>query len=229
MPLPARPFEGNPAAVCPLAAWLPDELMQSIAQENNLSETAFFVMENGTPSIRWFTPTAEVRLCGHATLASAYVLFHIPGFPGDRIDFESKSGILSVWKKEGCLIMDFPAQPPEPCDTPQEIINAFDAAPAECFRGEDYVVIFEAAEAVYNADPNPEVLKRLDGRGCIISAPSKEYDFIARFFAPKYGVAEDPVTDSAYTQLVPYWAEHTNRKKFHVRQGSKIHGGDRGN
>jgi PhzF family phenazine biosynthesis protein len=215
-----RAFEGNPAAVCPLDAWLPDELMQSIAAENNLSETAFFVPEGEGFSIRWFTPSAEVALCGHATLASAFVLFNILGFTGDRIDFNSKSGILPVSRSGERLELDFPSQPPEPCDTPKEIIEAFGMTPRECLKAEDYVVIFQNAEQVQTASPNIDILRSLDSRGVIISAVSEEYDFVARFFAPNLGIAEDPVTGSAYTQLVPYWAKKTGKTVFHAKQVS---------
>lgn len=218
----SKAFEGNPAAVCPLDTWLPGELMQSIAAENNLSETAFFVAGSTGYSIRWFTPAGEVNLCGHATLASAYVLFNILGYAGERIEFESKSGALSVSRDNDWLVLDFPAQPPSPCDTPPEIIEAFGTTPSECLKHEDYLVIFDTAEEVQTAAPEMEILKKLDGRGVIISAPSSdEHDFIVRFFAPKYGILEDPVTGSAYTQLVPYWAKRMHKDKFHARQVSK--------
>ena len=213
-----KAFEGNPAAVCPLNSWLPDELMQSIAAENNLAETAFFVPEGTGYFIRWFTPITEVDLCGHATLASAYVLFNILDFNGDKIDFDSKSGILSVSRDGDSLIMDFPSQPPEPCDTPKEIIEAFGMMPNECLKYEDYVVIFDNAEQVQMADPDFEILKKLDCRGVIISSLSEEYDFVARFFAPNFGIPEDPVTGSAYTRLVPYWAQKTDKTRFRVKQ-----------
>ena len=215
-----RAFEGNPAAVCPLDSWLPDELMQSIAAENNLSETAFFVPEGTGYFIRWFTPTMEVNLCGHATLASAYVLFNILEFDGNEIDFNSKSGILPVSKDGDSLVMDFPSQPPEPCDTPKEIIEAFGIVPNECLIYENYVAIFDNAEQVQTANPNLEILKKLDCRGVIISAISEEYDFVTRFFAPNAGIPEDPVTGSAHTKLVPYWARKTGKTKFHVKQVS---------
>jgi len=215
-----RTFEGNPAAVCPLDSWLPDKLMQSIAAENNLSETAFFVPEGEGYSIRWFTPAAEVALCGHATLASAFVLFNILDYKGDRIDFNSKSGILHVSRSGERLVLDFPSQPPEPCDVSEEIIEAFGMVPRECLKAEDHLLIFQNADQVQTAIPNIDILRNLDSRGVIISAASKEYDFVARFFAPNLGVAEDPVTGSAYTQLVPYWAKQTGKTVFHARQVS---------
>ncbi len=211
-------FTGNPAAVCPLDEWLSDETMQAIAAENNLSETAFFVpMDNGF-HIRWFTPVSEVDLCGHATLASAYVLFDILKYPKDKIDFASRSGTLSVTRDGDWFVMDFPAQPPVPCDIPAEIIQAFDATPVECLKSEDYVVVFEREADIESANPDFELLKKLDLRGVTITAKSTRYDFVARFFAPQYGIPEDPVTGSAYTQLAPYWAAKTGLKKFRAKQ-----------
>jgi PhzF family phenazine biosynthesis protein len=213
-------FEGNPAAVCPLANWLPDEIMQAIATENNLSETAFFIPKEDGYQIRWFTPTSEVDLCGHATLASAYVVFNMLGCQKDKIEFDSRSGILTVMKDNEWLIMDFPAQPPVACDIPEEIIQAFNIAPVECLRSEDLIVVFENEIDIESADPDFEPLKKLDLRGVIITATSKHYDFVARFFAPKYGIPEDPVTGSAYTQLAPYWESKLGPKRFTVKQVS---------
>ena len=213
-------FEGNPAAVCPLDAWIPDEIMQSIAAENNLSETAFFVSKGNGYHIRWFTPVSEVDLCGHATLASAYVLFDILGYKKDKIEFDSNSGILAVTKVNEWLVMDFPAQPPVPCDIPKEIIKAFKIAPIECLKSEDLIVVFEKEIDIESANPDLEQLKKLDFRGVIITAKSTRYDFVARFFAPKYGIPEDPVTGSAYTQLAPYWASRIGSKRFSVKQVS---------
>jgi len=213
-------FEGNPAAVCPLDEWLPDEIMQSIAKENNLSETAFFVPKNTDFHIRWFTPKSEVDLCGHATLASAYVLFHVLGYKKDKIEFDSKSGRLAVTKDNEWLIMDFPAQPPIACDIPKEIVKAFDIAPIECLKSEDFIVVFGREFDIESAIPDLEQLKKLDLRGVIITAKSTRYDFVARFFAPKYGISEDPVTGSAYTQLAPYWASKIGSKRFSVKQVS---------
>jgi predicted PhzF superfamily epimerase YddE/YHI9 len=215
-----RAFEGNPAAVCPLSSWLPDQLMQSIAAENNLSETAFFVPEGSDYSIRWFTPVAEVDLCGHATLASAWVLFNCLGFEGDRVRFNSKSGPLAVSRDGDGLVMDFPSHPPRPCATPVEILEAFDATPVECLQHDDYLVIFDDKKAVLQADPKIDILAGLDSRGVIISAPSDEYDFVSRFFAPSVGIPEDPVTGSAHTQLTPYWAGRLGKQHLHAKQVS---------
>ncbi len=211
-------FEGNPAAVCPLDKWLPDEIMQSIAEENNLSETAFFVPKGNGFHIRWFTPASEVDLCGHATLAAAYVLFSILGYKRDKIEFDSKSGTLTVTKNDEWLVMDFPAQPPVSCDIPNEIVKAFEITPIECLKSEDFIVVFEHEIDIESANPDFEQLKKLDLRGVIITAKSFRYDFVARFFAPKYGIPEDPVTGSAYTQLAPYWASKIGSKRFSVKQ-----------
>ena len=218
-------FKGNPAAVCPLSEWLPPETMQSIAAENNLSETAFFVPKGNDYSIRWFTPVSEVTLCGHATLGSAYVLFHILDYENDEIRFNSKSGILKVTKQDDWLTLDFPKQPPVPCDTPLELIAAFNVEPIECMVSEDHIAVFENETDIETANPNYEQLKKLDSRGVIITAKSMRYDFVARSFAPTLGVPEDPVTGSAYTQLAPYWASKLGPKKFKAKQMS-LRGGE---
>jgi len=194
--------------------------MQSIAAENNLSETAFFVPDADGFHIRWFTPTTEVALCGHATLASAFVLFNILNHKGDTIVFNSTSGPLPVSRDGDRLVLDFPSQPPEPCATPTAIVEAFGIEPKECLRAVDYVLIFDSAERVQAADPNMEMLRNVDCRGVIISAAADDYDFVARFFAPNAGIAEDPVTGSAYTKLVPYWAKQTGKTTFHAKQVS---------
>ena len=211
-------FEGNPAAVCPLDEWLPDETMQSIAEENNLSETAFFVPKDDGFHIRWFTPASEVDLCGHATLGSAYVLFNILGYKNEAIQFDSKSGILVVTKQDDWLTLDFPKQPPVYCETPKEIVEAFNKEPIECMMSEDIIAVFENEIDIESANPNFEQLKKLDSRGVIITAKSMRYDFVARFFAPKYGIPEDPVTGSAYTQLAPDWASKLGKQKFKAKQ-----------
>lgn len=215
-----KPFEGNPAAICPLQSWLPDKVMQSIAEENNLSETAFFVPTKNGFHIRWFTPVAEVDLCGHATLASAYVIFTFLGFEENTINFESKSGLLKVVKNESLLVLDFPSQPPIPCKIPDEIISAFKCQPVECLKSEDYIVVFRDEDEVNSAQPDFGALSRLDLRGVAITSKSTKYDFVARFFAPKFGINEDPVTGSAYTQLVPYWSNILGITKLHAKQVS---------
>jgi len=216
----SRLFKGNPAAVCPLDEWIPDELMQSIAGENNLSETAFFVPRGDGFHIRWFTPTSEVDLCGHATLATAYVLFDLLDYKRDKIAFDSRSGILTVTRDSDWLTMDFPAQPPVVCDIPPGIIKAFNLVPIECLSSEDLIVVFERENEIKSAKPDLNQLMKLNWRGVVITAKSSRYDFIARFFAPKYGILEDPVTGSAYTQLAPYWASKIGPKRFRVKQES---------
>ena len=213
-----KPFEGNPAAICPLDEWLPDEVMLSIAEENNLSETAFFVPTTKGFHIRWFTPVTEVDLCGHATLATAYVLFHCLGYKNETIVFESKSGILNVSRKDALLVMDFPAQQPSICDTPEEIEQAFGIKPIECLKSEDYIVVFDNHNEVLAVEPKLDLLNNLDLRGVIITSKSDSHDFVARFFAPKYGINEDPVTGSAYTQLAPYWSKKLGILKLCAKQ-----------
>ena len=215
-----KTFEGNPAMVCPLESWISDELMQQIASENNLSETAFFVKENEGYHLRWFTPKAEVNMCGHATLASAYVLFECMGYAKETIDFTTKSGILGVRKEANRYAMDFPIQAIEPCDILESIEKAFGVKPIATFASMDYIVVFENEEDFLLAKPNLALLKELDLRGVCISAKSKKYDFVTRFFAPKIGVDEDPVTGSAFTQLVSYWANVLGKEQLHAKQVS---------
>jgi len=216
----AECFKGNPAAVCPLEKWLTDEVMLAIAAENNLSETAFFITTENGFHIRWFTPTTEVALCGHATLASAYVIFNELNYKNSTILFDSKSGVLKVEKKDQLLIMDFPAQPPVACKTPKELEEAFGITPLFCLKSEDYIFVVENEIDVINANPDFNLLKKIDLRGVSITSHSDEYDFISRFFAPKYGINEDPVTGSAHTELAPYWAKRLNKNKLKAKQAS---------
>lgn len=217
-------FSGNPAAVCPLDNWLDDETMQSIALENNLSETAFFVKEDEVYHLRWFTPLSEVDMCGHATLASAYVLFECLNFKSEEILFKTKSGELKVWKENNKFVMEFPILALSESDIFEEIEEAFGMKPNCIFSSMDYIVIFDNEEDIYNANPNLESLKKLDLRGVCISAKSNRYDFITRFFAPKYGIDEDPVTGSAFTQLVSYWDEALSTNEFYAKQVSSRSG-----
>ena len=213
-----QPFEGNPAAVVPLDEWLPDATMQAVAEENNLSETAFFVPANDSFHIRWFTPNKEVKLCGHATLAAAYVLFNILGYKQGVLSFDSLSGPLSVSKNDDILTLNFPAQPPEGCDIPPLLSKGLGHPPKECLSHDDFLAVFENEEVVLGIVPDHQWLKQLDLRGVIATAPSAEVDFVARFFAPKCGIPEDPVTGSAYTQLVPYWSNKLGRSKLNAKQ-----------
>ncbi|GAX60977.1 phenazine biosynthesis protein [Candidatus Scalindua japonica] len=216
-----RVFKGNPAAVIPLESWLPENTMQSIAQENNLSETTFFVPTDNGFHIRWFTPETEVDLCGHATLAAAYVLLNLFDYKKERVEFESKSGNLTVFQKDGWLVMDFPAQSPIPCNIPDAIVKAFGRTPIECLQAEDYTVVFENESEVLSIKPDMVYLKKLDLRGVIITSRSKKYDFVSRFFAPNFGIDEDPVTGSAHTQLTPYWSGKLGKTKMEVKQISR--------
>ena len=213
-----KPFEGNPAAVVPLEEWLPDTTMQAIAGENNLAETAFFVPAKGDYHIRWFTPKKEVKLCGHATLASAFVLFNSLGYARDTIVFDSLSGPLAVTKANNWLTLDFPAQKPVSCAIPDELVLGLGKTPSECYANEDFVAVFENAREISSIKPVYSYLEKLDHRGVIVTASATEFDFVARFFAPKYGIPEDPVTGSAYTQLTPYWAEKTGKTKLRAKQ-----------
>jgi len=213
-----KPFEGNSAAVIPLDDWLPDSLMQSIAEENNLAETAFFVQNDSGFNIRWFTPTKEVKLCGHATLASAFVLFNFLGYESNSITFNSLSGPLSVTRSGDLLTLDFPTQKPEKCVAPAKLVEGLGLMPIECYMNEDYVAVFDNENEISHITPNHSHLEQLDLRGVIVTAPSSKYDFVARFFAPKFGIPEDPVTGSAYTQLVPYWTERIGKSKLRAKQ-----------
>ena len=219
-------FKGNPAAVCPLEKWLDDELMQAIALENNLSETAFIVAKGDAYDLRWFTPAAEVDLCGHATLASAYVVFEHLDKQAQEVHFDTRSGRLSVTRgSDGMLAMDFPVQPGEPIEVSQEIISGLGAEPSYLFGGEDFMAVFERESQIRAIEPDHAVLKKFERRGVIITAPGDEVDFVSRFFAPGYGIPEDPVTGSAHCMLTPYWAERLGKTEMRARQISS-RGGD---
>ncbi len=216
-----RVFGGNPAAVCPLKEWLDKGLLQAIAQENNLSETAFFVPAKHGYHIRWFTPVAEVDLCGHATLASAYVIFNITNPSLSRVSFESRSGMLTVSREGDLLIMDFPSQPPRPCDVPTDLLEGVRKRPLEVLCSEDFFVVFSKEREVRELEPDMARLKKVPLRGVIVTAPGEDADFVSRFFAPKYGIAEDPVTGSAHSALTPYWASRLEKKTLKAYQVSK--------
>lgn len=211
-------FSGNPAAVCPLDGWIPDEQMQQIAMENNLSETAFFVKNGDAYHLRWFTPTDEVDLCGHATLASAHVLFEHLGYSGDKITFRTNSGDLLVHQKEAHLVMDFPSTEGKKVIAPTNLLKALNVSPLEVLKADDYMVVVEKQEQVEKLDPNIALLGTLKTRGVIVTARGREVDFVSRFFAPAVGVDEDPVTGSTHTLLAPYWAAKLNKKKLQARQ-----------
>ncbi len=223
-----RVFEGNPAAVCPLESWLPDATLQAIAMENNLSETAFFVPDGPSFHLRWFTPVAEVDLCGHATLATAHVLFEELGYAGPAIEFMTRSGRLVVERTDGMLVMDFPAQPPVPCAAPAALLDALGAPPVEVLAADDYVVVFDDETIVRTMAPDMAKLSTLALRGVCVTAPGTPgsgIDFVSRFFAPRYGIPEDPVTGSAHCELAPYWAGRLGKQRLAAYQAS-ARGGD---
>ena len=214
-------FEGNPAAVVPLERWLPDEVMQSIAQENNLSETAFFCKSPEGFDLRWFTPNREVKLCGHATLATAFIIFKIFNYKLDKILFKSLSGILYVEKAGDLIKMDLPSQNPIICDIPKLLKDGLGLRPEVCYFNEDYIAVFKNENDIISIQPDFQKLKMLKSRGVIITAPAIEYDFVSRAFFPKYTILEDSVTGSAYTKLIPYWFERTGKTELYSKQVSK--------
>ncbi|KPK35730.1 MAG: isomerase [Betaproteobacteria bacterium SG8_40] len=213
-------FEGNPAAVCPLDDWLPDRLLQSIAAENNLSETAFFVPAGQGFDLRWFTPATEVDLCGHATLASAHILFESLGYSGAAVSFNTRSGELIVKRAGKDYSMDFPAQPPQACAPPAGLKEGLGASPLEVLASQDYMAVFHSEAQVRSLTPDYSILRALDLRGVIATAPGDNVDFVSRFFAPGAGIDEDPVTGSAHCALAPYWSERLGRQRLQARQVS---------
>lgn len=220
-----RVFEGNPAAICPLEQWPEDRLLQSIAGENYLPETAFFIPTEAGYHIRWFTPKAEVDLCGHATLAAAFVLYEHLGYKGDTISFQSKSGDLSVSRKGRRLVMNFPAQPPLDCPAPDALVEGLGRRPLEVLRSDDYLAVYEKEDDIRAISPDFEKLTEIDLRGVIVTAKGRSVDFVSRFFAPKLGIKEDPVTGSAHCELTPYWSPRLGKKSLKARQLSE-RGGD---
>lgn len=214
-------FGGNPAAVCPLEKWLDDELMQNLAQENNLSETAFFVKAGDDYELRWFTPEIEVDLCGHATLATAHVLFEHLGYAEAEIRFHTKSGQLTVKKEGERLMMDFPTDDMPQVDPPAVLFQALGVRSDHVFFTDDYMVVLDSEEEVKNLDPDFILLSEVNARGVIVTAPGNEVDFVSRFFAPGAGIDEDPVTGSAHTKLTPYWSKRFEKDVLEARQISK--------
>jgi PhzF family phenazine biosynthesis protein len=215
-------FKGNPAAICPLRIWLPVETMQKIAMENNLSETGFYVHEPNGYRIRWFTPAAEVELCGHATLAAGHVLFNHEGYAGDDILFNSLSGILKVRKNGDMLVLDFPADTIQPAEASKEILQGLNCKPVQVFKGRsDLMLVLTTEMEIAELNPDFTLLSRAAGRGIIVTAPGDSVDFVSRFFAPAVGINEDPVTGSAHTTLTPYWAKRLNKTELTAMQLSK--------
>ncbi len=219
-------FRGNPAAVCPLQEWLPDSVMQNIAMENNLSETAFYVKEKEGFRIRWFTPAVEVDLCGHATLATAFVIFNYEGHTENKITFNSRSGLLNVTKSAHLLTLDFPTDTLTAVNAPTELEDGLGVKSKATFRGKtDYLVVLENEAQVQRLQPDMRKIAQVKARGVIVTARGEKVDFVSRFFGPQSGVDEDPVTGSAHTTLTPYWASVLHKTEFSARQLS-LRGGD---
>lgn len=214
-----RLFGGNPAAVCPVETWPADPVLQSIAAENNLAETAFFSGGEGQYRLRWFTPVVEVALCGHATLAAAHVIFTFREPGRDRLTFESRSGALGVTREGDWLTLDFPALPARPGPAPFDVAAALRAQPAEIRVARDLLVAFDSPEEVLALQPDMPALGAAE-RGVIATAPGRDCDFVSRFFAPAVGIPEDPVTGSAHCTLAPYWAERLGKTDLRARQVS---------
>jgi len=218
-------FAGNPAGVCPLDAWLPTDKMQKIAMENNHSETAFFVKGKDCYDIRWFTPAVEVDLCGHATLAAAYVIFHFEKYSGSVIEFHSRSGLLKVKKDGDELTLDFPADKIMRAVLPGELKRGLGLPPVETYKGRnDYMLVYKTQKEIEDMTPDFGIIAKAPARGTIVTAKGNDVDFVSRFFAPQVGVAEDPVTGSAHTTLTPYWAGKLGKTELTAMQLSKRRG-----
>ena len=212
-------FAGNPAAVCPLEQWISADVMQKIAAENNLSETAFFVKQaDGAYHIRWFTPTAEVDLCGHATLATAHVLFAHLGHCEDSVRFHSASGPLRVNRMGDFLQLDFPRQDPQLSKMPEYLVEGLGMTPGAVLRHQDYIAVLNNAADIATMAPDFRTLSRIETRGICVTARGEDCDFVCRFFAPAWGIDEDPVTGSAYCELAPFWAEQLGKTRMTARQ-----------
>lgn len=220
-------FRGNPAAVCPLEQWLPDDVLQDIAAENAVAETVFFLARPDGFAIRWFTPDLEMDLCGHATLAAAHVIARHLGYPAREICFHSASGLLRVEVGDTRLSLDFPARVAEPAAVPPVIVEAMGRAPLAVLKSRDYVLLYEDEDVIRNLRPQQAILDRinLDPGGVVVTAPGREVDFVSRYFTPQATIFEDPVTGSAHCSLIPYWAERLGKTTLHARQLSR-RGGD---
>ena len=211
-------FCGNPAAVCPLENWIDNKVLQSIASENNLPETAFVVKEKEGYRIRWFTPSSEVDLCGHATLASAFIIFKEIERTVTEIQFFSNSGELNVTRESDLISLDFPSRPAQISQNSQKVVSAFNIKPIEVFEADDYLLIYDNEQQIEKIVPDLNLLKQLNLRGVIVSSKGDDCDFVSRFFTPKYGIDEDPVTGSTHCTLIPYWSEKLGKKKLHAKQ-----------
>ena len=215
-----RVFAGNPAAVCPLEGWLEDGVLQSIAAENNLSETAFFVRRGGHFELRWFTPAVEVDLCGHATLASAFVILNYLDPSLNEAVFDTRSGELVVRRDGELLAMDFPARRPAACHVPEKLAEALGRRPVATFAARDLMALYETEAEVRALRPNMDLLAQVETFAVIVTAPGTDADFVSRFFAPRAGIAEDPVTGSAHCTLAPYWSRRLGKNNLYARQVS---------
>ena len=213
-------FQGNPAAVCVLDSWLPEELMQKIAMENNFAETAFVVPEGESWRLRWFTPEKEFDLCGHATLAAAYVLFRFYRPEAEKIVFTTLSGLLTVLRRDGLLEMNFPAYTPVRVEVSDEMTAALGVRPREAWRARDLLCVLDREDDVVNLRPDMRVVEALGGEICIVTARGRRYDCVSRCFAPGCAVPEDPVTGSAHCLIVPYWARRLGKTELTARQAS---------
>lgn len=211
-------FRGNPAGVCLLDGWLPDDLMKQIALENRHSETAFVVQTADSCHLRWFTPVKEVQLCGHATLATAFVLFEHRPHAGNTLRFETASGPLTVEREGPLLILDLPVRPTEPCETPDALVRALERRPLETRRARAYLAVLATEAEVRDLQPDLAAVEELDAAGLIVTAPGQDVAFVSRYFAPRLGVPEDPVTGSAHCALIPYWAERLGKTRMDARQ-----------
>jgi len=214
-------FGGNPAAVCPLESWISDEKMQQIAMENNLSETAFFVNEEDIFHIRWFTPEMEIDLCGHATLASAHVIFYHLNYEKEVIKFQYAKGTLSVKKNQELLSMDFPAVTSETTEITDLIIKSLGKKPLEVLKARDLLVVFESEKDILNLKPDFNEMVKIDHLGVIVTAHGNKVDLVSRFFAPSAGINEDPVTGSAHCMLIPFWEKRLGKNALEALQLSK--------
>jgi PhzF family phenazine biosynthesis protein len=212
-------FKGNPAAVCPLKEWLPDKIMQKIAKENNLSETAFFINNKNTFDIRWFTPVSELDLAGHPTLATAHVIVKELNFKIDEIIFNTKIGdTLTVTKKKNLFMMNFPSRPAKLDNNIKLVAEALGKEPIKLLRQRDAVAVFEKEDDIKLISPDMDKLKKLDYSIIIVTAPGQKVDFVSRCFAPKLGIMEDPVTGSAHCELIPYWSKILNKNQLLAHQ-----------
>ncbi len=216
-----KPFTGNPGGVCPLDEWIDDELMQNIAIENNLSETGFFVRNGDRFHIRWFTPGKEVDLCGHDTLACAWVIFNKLGWAKDTVLFDSRSGELSVKKDGDIYYLDFPAGKVSPAEDYPELTEGLGIKPLEVHQGSNILAVLKSEEDIINLEPDFAKLGAIETHGIIVTSESQDYDFVSRYFAPRLGINEDPVTGSTHTELIPFWSEKLGKNKLKAKQVSR--------